>query len=447
MRALLGLMFGFCAFGAAQAADLNDPVWDRAPGQDDWAKAYPAHAAQAGVSGAVKMKCAATAAGLLSDCSVIQEAPTGEGFGAAALSLAAGMALKPTGADGQPITGRNLIVPVRFEAAMLRNPGTIVGNPDWLRKPTNNEMLQFYPADAHGVSGKARIQCTVSTRGLLERCVLDEETPAGHGFGSSALAMTSTFLMRPMTVDGLPVGGGRVTIPISFESAPGADVSGGPVNTIRVMRAAPWMAAPTAQELAAAFPKGAIGKTASAHVVLRCAFRDDGGLRSCDTVSETASDRGFADAARSLTKDFRAYVDPKKDKLSNLRVDIPFDFRDPSQPAPANEVYEPLWLKTINPAYVAQLFPAAAAKAGLRGGKADVVCTVQHDGSLKDCTVVAEQPAGLGFGDAALTVAGVMAMNPWTAEGDPVDGARIRLPVRLELPADAPAAQLTPAKP
>src|SRR5580704_14265176 len=111
MRAIVGLIVALCAFGAAQAADLNDPVWDRAPGQDDWAKAYPAHAAQAGIAGAVKMKCAATSAGLLSDCAVIQETPTGEGFGAAALSLATGMALKPNDASGQPITGRNLIVP------------------------------------------------------------------------------------------------------------------------------------------------------------------------------------------------------------------------------------------------------------------------------------------------------------------------------------------------
>ena len=60
MRAFAGLMFGLCAFGAAHAADLNDPVWDRAPAQEDWAKVYPTHAAQAGISGAVKMKCAAT---------------------------------------------------------------------------------------------------------------------------------------------------------------------------------------------------------------------------------------------------------------------------------------------------------------------------------------------------------------------------------------------------
>jgi hypothetical protein len=49
----------------------------------------------------------------------------------------------------------------------------------------------------------------------------------------------------------------------------------------------------------------------------------------------------------------------------------------------------------------------------------------------------------MGFGAAALEIAAVVAMNPWTAQGDPVDGARIRLPLRLELPKEAP----TPAKP
>ncbi len=77
---------------------------------------------------------------------------------------------------------------------------------------------------------------------------------------------------------------------------------------------------------------------------------------------------------------------------------------------------------------------------------ANIVCTVRHDGGLTACEVVSEQPAGLGFGDAALIVAGVMEMNPWTAQGTPVDGARIKLPVRLELPADTPAAA-TPAAP
>ena len=435
MRAIAGLIFGLCAFGAAQAADLNDPVWDRAPGQDDWAKAYPAHAAQAGISGAVKMKCAATSAGLLSDCAVIQESPTGEGFGAAALSLATGMALKPTDSNGQPVTGRNLIVPVRFEPALL-HPGSIVGQPNWLRRPTNDEMLHFFPANSGGVDGSTAIVCVVSTRGLLEKCAVRAESPVGHGFGAAGLAMSSVFLMRPMTVDGLPVGGASVTIPIHFQG----DMSGRPQDTISVLRAAPWMMTPTSEALSAAFPKGAVGKAASAHVVLRCGFHDDGTLKDCNTVSETPEHLGFASAAKSLSKEFRAYVDPKKDRLAGLRVDLPFDFRDPTQPAPPNEVYDPTWLTRVDPDSVAKLFPAAAAAAGLRTGVASVECTVKHDGSLADCVIVSEQPAAMGFGDAALQVASVMKMNPWTAQGDPVDGARIRLPVRLELPANSPAA-------
>jgi hypothetical protein len=178
-------------------------------------------------------------------------------------------------------------------------------------------------------------------------------------------------------------------------------------------------------------------------------LRRDGTLDACDTVSETPEGHGFANAARALTKEFRAYVDPKTDKLMRLRVDIPFDFRDPSQPAPAIEVYDPIWLNRVDPNSAAKLFPAAAATAGIKTGLATVLCVVKHDGGLTDCAVVSEQPAGLGFGDAALQIAGVMKMNPWTAQGDPVDGARIRLPVRLELPGNAPAppTQSAPAKP
>jgi TonB family protein len=461
MRAIVGLILGLCAFGAAQAADLTDPVWDRAPDQDDWAKAYPAHAAQAGIAGAVKMKCAATSAGQLSDCSVIQETPTGEGFGAAALSLAAGMALNPTDATGRSIAGRNLIVPVRFEPAMLHNPGTIIGHPDWLRRPTNDEMLHFVPANAGNAAGSTSIDCVVSTRGLLEKCSVKAESPAGHGFGAAALAMSSVFLMRPMTLDGLPVGGASVEIPIYFASGlTGGGSAGDQLGTriatradaISVLRAAPWMTTPTADALSAAFPKSAIGKTSAAHVVLRCGFRDDGALKSCDSLSETPDGQGFAGAAKALTKDFRAYVNPQVDKLGSLKVDIPFDFRDPNLPAPPTEVYDPMWLTRVSPESVAKVFPPAAIAAGLSTGVGTVECTVKHDGGLTECAVVSETPAGMGFGTAALQVASVMKMNPWTAQGDPVDGAHVRLPIRLQMPREQPAAvtpqvQVAPAKP
>jgi hypothetical protein len=44
------------------------------------------------------MGCTAISAGLLQDCTILNETPVGDGFGAAALSLAAGMELKSTAA-------------------------------------------------------------------------------------------------------------------------------------------------------------------------------------------------------------------------------------------------------------------------------------------------------------------------------------------------------------
>ena len=427
MRALAGLIFGLCAFGAAHAADLNDPVWDKAPGQDDWAKAYPVHAAQAGISGAVKMKCAATSAGLLAGCAVIQETPTGEGFGAAALSLASGMALKPAGGDGQPIAGRNLIVPVKFDAAMLQHPGSIIRQPDWRSMPSAEQLAAFYPGNTGGLRGHTTIECVVSTRGLLDRCLVTQETPPGRGFGAAALALSSTFTIRPMTVDGLPVGGAKVVIPIGFAGGS----SGG--QSIEVARVAPWVATPTLAIMSAAYPKEAVGKVGSGHVVLRCDLGQSGRLEDCQTVSETPKGYGFAWAAKGVAKDFRVVDDPEiARQAGKLKIDVPLDFRDPTQASPPVEVYDPVWLRTMPPEDAAKLFPAAAA--GLKQGRATLSCAVAHDGSLNTCSVDSEDPTGMGFGEAALKIAAVTAMNPWTAQGTPVEGARIRLPIRLVAP-------------
>lgn len=51
---------------------------------------------------------------------------------------------------------------------------------------------------------------------------------------------------------------------------------------------------------------------------------------------------------------------------------------------------------------------------------------------------MAGEPDGLGFSDAAVKIASGMRMNPWTEAGGPVNGARVQLPIRFDLPAVKP---------
>jgi hypothetical protein len=193
--------------------------------------------------------------------------------------------------------------------------------------------------------------------------------------------------------------------------------------------------------MAAAYPKSATGDIGSGHVVMRCHISENGTLGNCDSLSEVPAGHGFVHAANLLAKEFRLPPANKGNSYKDLRVDVPFDFRDPSQPAPPIEIHDPVWIRQVDPAAVVKLFPESAIKAGYKVGRAGLECSVVNDGTLTGCATVTEEPAGYGFADAALQVASVMQMSPWTKQGAPAGGAKIVLPVKFVLPdaASAPA--------
>jgi TonB family protein len=341
-------------------------------------------------------------------------------------------------------TALGLILAAAALGTQARTAGPdVVTAPDWLRKPSLDDLARFYPADPGGIGGRAKISCIVTARGTLDRCTVLSETPPGRGFGAAALALAPMFMMRPMAVNGEPVGGATVVVPINFGASSGFIQQR---QTISLAHSLPWKTSPTAGELAAAFPSQAVGKSSYGHVVLQCHVSRKGTVENCDTASETPIGLGFARAARDLAKDFRVASDtPILKEVRDLYVEIPVDFRDQTKSSAPVQVYDAEWLQGPDPQMAGAIYPPEAVKAGVKTGVGEVECEVTHTGALSGCTVAREDPAGLGFGETALAVSKIMKMNPWSKQGFPVDGARIRVPIRFNLADMNPGA--TPASP
>ncbi len=321
-------------------------------------------------------------------------------------------------------------------------------NAQWLRKPRTEDIIAMMPSEAArlGLQGRVVIDCLVTLEGRATDCNVVKEDPARLGFGEAAKLLAPTFLFKPATLGGLPVTS-RVTVPIRFENAPQADPSEPQGPSYRAVTSLPWASAPTSDEIAKAFPAKAKGKSGSGLVVLRCHIADDYRLKGCGAVSEFPQHQGYAEAARALTPRFQANVFAADSvPPSKVMIDLPFFFMDPAGAQWRDrKIVKPTWLKTANLDAVELFYPAAATAKGVAFGRGVAECDVAVGGALTNCHAFSEEPAALGFGDAAAKVASLFVINPWTADGLPVDGRKIFMPIRLEAPPARAAAAPTPA--
>jgi TonB family protein len=434
MRLLFAAMAVAAAGASAALAQDDDwrPDFIKTSTEAQMLAVFPQQARDEGVSGKVLLECAAGAKGELTNCTVLKEDPAGQGFGEAALKLSVHGQVKTTDRKGVSIVGRPFKLTMRFVA-----PGD--ANPKWMTRPTGDMLASVYPRAAlqKGVDGRAVINCGVTVEGFLSTCQIVSEEPEGLGFGAAALQLAPQFRLTPKIDNGKPVAS-RVDIPVNWSGLQDLRLTMG--KRMRAIVDPPWTEVPTAQEVRAAWPEKQTVKAGSA--TIRCRLTAGGKLKDCETLTETPKRAGFGWAAENLAKRFTMRMTPQlAAEIADFAVDIPFRFRNPAEPD-TRGVTRPKWIESLSPESVALVFPAAARAANLSEGKGTINCLVTLGGKLADCRPVSEEPAGLGFADAAVLAAGYMVMNPWSVDGDPLDGLRVTLPIRLQLvdgPSGAPA--------
>lgn len=354
----------------------------------------------------------------------------------------------PTG-DGPPETQQLTVTakaPIKTDA-----PVEIDSADDWTYKPPDAQILSVWPEAAYRarIDGHVVLNCLVDTHGLAEDCAVVSETPAKLGFGRAALLLRPSFKLKPSLGPNGPVAAMRI-LNVGFKasdsqiefSTHGTDidksetrVTGTPpeMRSVIMLDHPAWTRAAGFADVAGAYP--AKGGGVEGFAVAHCRVERSGELSRCELRKDDPHDRGFGRAALGLTHLFRAQLDGARPPSSApLWVDIPMRFPPPAETL-KRDISSPTWLAGFDEARGLKLFPPEAVAQGLTTGLGIARCEVTPDGALTACAPMPGDPDGLGFSEAAVKLASVMKMNPWTADGAPVDGAVIRVPIRLNLAA------------
>lgn len=111
-----------------------------------------------------------------------------------------------------------MFLSIAAASAVLFAP-PVVTNPAWLQVPGPSEFEEVYPRQAwrDDVEGKVLIQCQVGVDTTLKNCRIVSETPEDYGFGAAAMVMSRSFRVSPRKVDGKPVDGAEIRVPITFK--------------------------------------------------------------------------------------------------------------------------------------------------------------------------------------------------------------------------------------
>jgi TonB family protein len=320
-----------------------------------------------------------------------------------------------------------------------------------------DQLVVIWPGTAYEtrLDGRVTLRCNIDIHGLAEKCEVAYEAPEGKGFGKAALEMRPTIKVAPAQGPDGPIATVK-TIAIRFKAPDtrfdlarmdkmfktndkvdlteltfGADIPLA-MRPVTMLDFPIWAQAANFDDLASAYP--ARGGGVEGYAVAHCQVKRTGALDGCQVIKEDPVGRDFGKAALNLAAS-KFKVAPQlaaARQRTPLWVDVAIRLPPPAQLADRT-VMAPAWLVGLDPKTTPKLFPPEAAASGLTTGRGVARCTVGPDGAMTACVPEPGDPDGLGFSEAAAKIAAGLKMNLWSADGAPVEGGVIHIPVRLNL--------------
>lgn len=183
---------------------------------------------------------------------------------------------------------------------------------------------------------------------------------------------------------------------------------------------APAQAQNAPADLLSFYPVVARTAGISGEPVLICTSTRQGALKDCQLQSETPAGQGFGEAALRLAEHSQPNTKAKVNELKGTIIRVKFT-ADP--PAISPDLTRPITVVTnpdwIRPPELKRFFPRNATSSS---GRVRLHCDVAVNTTVKNCQIIDENPAGQGFGEAALKASKAFRLSPKKVNGEPQEG-------------------------